>query len=604
MNKRRLSKLLMLFFAFTLFAAACGDSGDSSTDSGDDSTETTAAPADDGDTTETTAAEEPTETTMSDEDMAGMEGGGEIILAAEQWPECLNPATSCANASWLSFSVLTHVLPRAMELNLENAFVPSPVLTEAPTADNGGAVLNDDDTFTLTFNINPDAVWSDGTPITSTDFKFTWEATLNTTGTLSTIGMDKITAVDDSDPAVAVIEFEEPYAPWPDLFGGTTGYLYPAHAFASTDIAEDWNDEITVSGGPWILESWSQDQAILVPNENYWDADRIPLVDRVVIVPREDTDTEVVALQTGEVFGIYPQPFPGATERLTDDSIEFVLGGGTFMEGLWINQDSPDENPGVAAMNDPLVRQALIYSLDRQSIADVAIGDGGTATVLQCTGWNPFFGDWCDDTDYAQYDQDFDKAAELLTEAGYTRDGDSFWQKDGEDLVIGWNTVAGNKRREDVQALVVEMTKPGGIGWAIENYDAGELFENRLPVLNFGPIALFANSTSPDPSVAGLYDIEGIPSPDDPTGQNYTAYRNQTASDLGFEIDRTVDPAARLELVRELGDILAVDVPWIPLYLLPNLLVWRTDLIEGPIADAAFSAYGGFTNMYDWSLVG
>ncbi|WP_423919427.1 hypothetical protein [Candidatus Poriferisodalis sp.] len=109
---------------------------------------------------------------------------------------------------------------------------------------------------------------------------------------------------------------------------------------------------------------------------------------------------------------------------------------------------------------------------------------------------------------------------------------------EGEELVLAWNTVAGNKRREDVQALVVEMTAPFGIGWEIINYDAGELFQNRLPVLNFGPVALFANSTDPDPSVTVYYDIEGVPTSENGySGQNFTAYRSQAASDLAFAID-------------------------------------------------------------------
>ena len=148
------------------------------------------------------------------------------------------------------------------------------------------------------------------------------------------------------------------------------------------------------------------------------------------------------------------------------------------------------------------------------------------------------------------------------------------------------------------------MTAPFGIGWEIINYDAGELFQNRLPVMNFGPVALFANSTSPDPSVTALYDIDGIPTEENGfTGQNFTAYENQEASDLAFAIDAEVDPVARLALVRELGTILGEDVPWIPLYLLPNLLTWNTTLVDGP-GDWALSAYSGFRDIYDWSVIG
>ena len=225
--------------------------------------------------------------------------------------------------------------------------------------------------------------------------------------------------------------------------------------------------------------------------------------------------------------------------------------------------------------------------------------------MLQCAGWSPTVGEWCND-DFARYVQDLGKVTELLTAEGWTRpEPDGLWvNADGEQLVLQWNTVAGNKRREDVQALVSEMTAPFGIGWEIINYDPGELFQNRLPVMNFGPVALYANSTSPDPTVLALYDIDGIPTEANGfTGQNFTAYASQEASDLATAIDREVDAEVRLALVHELGELLADDVPWIPLYVLPNMVVWNSTLVEGA-GNALFSAYGGFADIYDWRVIG
>ena len=337
-----------------------------------------------------------------------------------------------------------------------------------------------------------------------------------------------------------------------------------------------------------------------MPNELYWDAERRPLVDRVVMVPREDTDSEVVALQTGEVMAASPQPFPGAAERLGGD-LAFVGGGGTFIEGLWINQNAPDRRFEITRN----VRHAVAYSLDRELIAEVALGSIiEDPQVLQCAGWSPAVGDWCAD-DFARYTQDLDKVTELLTAEGWTRpDPDGLWvNAEGTELVLQWNTVAGNKRREDVQALVSEMTAPFGIGWEIINYDAGELFQNRLPAMNYGPVALFANSTSPDPTVFQLYNIDGIPSEANGfSGQNFMAYASPEASELAAAIDREVDATARLALVRQLGEILATDVPWIPLYVLPNLVVWNSTMVEGA-GNALFSAYGGFADMYDWRVI-
>ena len=592
----RCRKAAALLAALTLLAAACGgDSGDSETGARSDATPETAPapapPADaDGSGTGVSAGE-----TGSGPDQAT---GGELILAVEQWPECLNPITSCANASWVLWSVTTHLLPRLMELDAANNYRASPTLATEPTTQNGGLVVDDDGTFTLTYRLNPAAVWSDGTPITSTDVWFTWRARLDTAGTLDTAGYDLVTGVRTDDPQLAVVTFSEPYAPWRDLFDP----LLPAHHLGpDTNVADRWNESIPISGAPWLQQSWSQDQQVLVPNDNYWDPERRPSVDRVVMVPREDTDSEVVALQTGEVMAASPQPFPGAAERLGGD-LTFVEGGGTFIEGLWINQIAPDRRFEITKN----IRQAVAYSLDRELIADVALGSIiRDPQVLQCAGWNPYFGDWCGD-DFARYVQDMAKVAELLTAEGWTRpDPNGLWvNADGTELLLQWNTVAGNKRREDVQALVSQMTAPFGIGWEIINYDPGELFQNRLPAMNFGPVALFAFGVTPDPTVLSLYDIGGIPSEANGfSGQNFMAYASTEASDLAAAIDREVDAAARLALVRQLSAILATDVPWIPLYVLPALIVWNTTMVAGAGAWVS-SPYGGFADIYDWSVIG
>ena len=60
--------------------------------------------------------------------------------------------------------------------------------------------------MTVTIDLNPDAVWDDGTPITVADFECTWHANLNTPGSIDTVGYDKITSVSagDSDKQVIV----------------------------------------------------------------------------------------------------------------------------------------------------------------------------------------------------------------------------------------------------------------------------------------------------------------------------------------------------------------------------------------------------------------
>ncbi|HEV8421255.1 MAG TPA: hypothetical protein VGR13_07870, partial [Actinomycetota bacterium] len=88
--------------------------------------------------------------------------GGLITVGTREYPECLNPLTGCASATGTWWTVLEHVMPRAMELDSKGYFVPSPLLVEAPSLENGGLT---EDPFTIRFHLDPNADWADGTPI-------------------------------------------------------------------------------------------------------------------------------------------------------------------------------------------------------------------------------------------------------------------------------------------------------------------------------------------------------------------------------------------------------------------------------------------------------
>lgn len=605
-TRHRRARSIAALTVLALAASACG--GDDTAEPDDETDETTSGttvdePSDDPmeepgqepDDSDTNGGSDDGE--PGEEPMEEGQTGGSVVFAAEQWPECLNPVTSCANASWLTWSVTAHILPRLMELDADGTYRASPVLTEAPSLENG---MITEDPFTVTFRLRDDAVWSDGTPMTSEDIRFTWRAVMDTTGTLSTAGFDLITDVATPDAQTAVVSFEENYAPWSDLFGGGTGFFLKSDEFESTNVADEMLDAIPWSGGPWVLQSWGGEEAILVRNENYWDAERIPLLEQVTFVPREDTDTEIIALQTGEVSAIFPQPSPGVNERLSQEGIDFTIAGGVVFEGLWPNQQSP-QSPILA---EQAVREALAFAIDRQEIFDTVMGPiYPEGEVLQCAGWVPTVGEWCGD-EFADVVQDFDRAEQILTDAGWARNADGVWEKDGAPLVIEWNTVAGNRRREDVQALVQEQVADFGIRFEINNFDAGELFQNRLPTLDFG-MGLYAQVASPDPSVTTLYDRANIPSEENGfSGQNNLAWDSETVTELVRLSDRQLILEERLETIGRIGAEVRADMAWIPLYQLPNLTAWRSDQLGGPIGEWTASTYGGFSNMFDWYLLG
>ena len=120
-------------------------------------------------------------------------------------------------------------------------------------------------TMTLTMNINPDAVWDDGSKITFADFKCTMDAILNTPGSLSTVGYDKITSLEQgADDHEVVAKFSEVYAPYKNLFAG----IIKAAAFENcSDVSADMADNIPFSARPYKIESWSLDQLVMAKND-------------------------------------------------------------------------------------------------------------------------------------------------------------------------------------------------------------------------------------------------------------------------------------------------------------------------------------------------
>ncbi len=600
-HTQALWRLVAVASALMMVAAACGDDDDDTT-AGGDNTETTAEST--VSSGETTAPGTGTETTATPDTTApGAAPEGELILGAEQWPECLNPVTQCFTSSWMHWATIEHVLPRLMELDPGSNHVPSPLLAGDPVLSGEGAEEGSSDPFTITYALNPAAVWNDGSPITCADVEFTRQAYLETTGTVGTTGYEDIDTVECPDPQTVIVTFTKPYAPWADLFGGANNYVLKADYFeGNPDIADVLNTDMPFSGGPFILESFDETQAILTANTAYWDPDRIPLVERVIMIPQADTDTELNALKAGEVMGIYPQPRPDIIEQLDQDNLSLSFGAGSTFEGLWLGQQSTTAD-SAQLIADPIVREALLYAIDRELILTEVIHPSfPDVELLNCAFWVPSIGDWCDTTDYADVSYDAAKVAELLEGDGWALGGDGIYEKEGQRLSIKWQTVQGNARREAIQRLIIPAVAEIGIELVADNSEPGQLFEVRLPNRDF-EIGLFAQVASPDPTATTSWACDQIPTEEnDFSGQNYYGWCNEEATDLLKQSDETPDREARVELIHQAGDLMREDVVAIPFYQLPLIMAWDTDQIEGPIDLYTSTGYSAFFNMFDWSV--
>ena len=168
----------------------------------------------------------------SDDDCQPARPAAPLVFGAEQWPDCINPITQCANSSWLQWLVPIHVLPRLAELDDEEQLRRLAAVTELPSTDERRRDRFGP-TFTVTYHLNPAAKWDDGTPITSATCS-------SAAGVPEEHGFaDALRAttrsprVDTPNPQTAVVNFKETYNDWPDLIGGFSGVVLEKSKFPS-----------------------------------------------------------------------------------------------------------------------------------------------------------------------------------------------------------------------------------------------------------------------------------------------------------------------------------------------------------------------------------
>jgi len=527
-----------------------------------------------------------------------------IVFAAEGWPECLNPILDCGSDPWARYTVLQHVLPRAMQLDAAGNYVPSPLLTQSPSLSNGGLRLGPP--FTVAFHVRNQAVWDDGSPITSEDFEFTWRAIVHTQRSIGASEYRAIRSIDTTDPKTAIVEFREVTAKWPDFFGGSRGFILKRAAFPRADtvrpnLRSAMQRGIRFSGGPWVLDSLSGGQAVLARNDRYYG--RKAALDHVVFVPRTDQATEISALLTGEVAAIFADPLSAFSvvpsifqELAANRSVKTIGANGTRFEALWLNAKLPP-------LNDRRVREALFYAVDRQAIVNRIVRlNNPNAEVLNC-GFValPGLGPWCGTRPFGRFRYDPDLARRLLERAGYDCTS-SPCTKSGKPLEIRHITYALSMLQAEIQGLLIRQVAEAGIKLKVVNFEAGVLFGTTCPV-NSIHVSQCARPAPPDGSITGVLSCRAIPTKQtDYAGENRIEWCNREADRLMRESDREPDPTKRLHLLTQVHEIEADVFMGLPLFVVPIVSAWRTDKIAGPIGRYASSPYGLFFNMNEWHL--
>lgn len=487
--------------------------------------------------------------------------GGRLVIGMQQEPEILNEAV---NTMVAGVYVCNLIFSKFVKHNDRMELVPD-LIVEIPTIENGGI---SHDHLTYTYRLRLDAVWHDGTPVTSADVEFTYRVMMHPDINVETRqGWDIIDRVETPDPHTVVFYLSEIYA----NFVGDCFYdesVLPKHlleGFMGSGFQRAAFHREPVGSGPFVFREWVAGSHITVAaNRAYYGEG--PYLDEIVIVFVPDGNALLVRLETGEIMGVdnAPNMLLGVMEAIPNVTVH--RNPALFNEHIDLNCEHE-------ILSDRAVRRAVAKAVDREELSQ-KIYDGV---------WLPAYGDEHPNSpyynDYPRQLLGFDPegAAKLLSAAGWVdRDGDGVREKDGRRLELSISTTTGNLNRERTELLLKQQLDRIGIDLEIRNHHPSVMFASfdERGVLKTGrfDMALYAFLAPPDPSTKeGSYSERFLP----PAGQNYSRIRNERLTELLALGSRTIEFEKRKELYDEVAVLLADELPIIP-------LLWVTQLDAMP----------------------
>ncbi len=498
------------------------------------------------------------------QDQGGGGGGGSANLTVgyDQEPDILNPYIVGGDLA-ATGDMVQGVFDKPYEIQ--------PDLSIAPQLADGDPKVVSEEPLIIEYRLKDGLQFSDGEPLTSADAKFTFDQIMDPNNNIITReGYDKISKFETPDDRTVRITFSEPYAPWKDVISGSYAFILPKHIYEGKDFNKALNNEV-VGSGPFKLREWNKGQSIVLEkNENYWGDE--PAIDQITFRFIPDTNTLNTSLQSGEVQFINPPPDIGLKQKLEGyQGVNVDIAAGTVWEHIAFNLEK---------VQNKKLREAVAYGINREQILnEILPGQVKPLNSVLVPEQDPYY-----TPAWEKYNFDPDRARQLVKEA----------QSEGADPTITFSTTSDNNLRETLQQVVQQQLKDVGITVNIKNTAAQTFFGEWTPEGNF-QMGEWAWLATPEPTLTALFGADAIP----PDGQNYYRYKNQEATRLMKQADVTVDEAERARLTQQVQEIMADDLPLLPLYQRPVYYAYDENL-QGPEVNPTLA--GPYWNVSEWSL--
>ncbi len=492
--------------------------------------------------------------------------GGTIHEGIIGTPRFANPVLAVSDADRdvvaLTYSGLMRSLP-------DNSITPD--LAEEYSVSGDGTVY--------TFNIKPNAVWSDGEPVTAADVEFTIQTIQNplikSPKRASFEGVT-VTVVNDKK---LTLTLKRPYAYFLEM---TTIGILPKHIWKDVNTDEFPFNEKNISPvgtGPFIVnnvirgKSGTPTEINLVRNEQFVLGE--PYLDSIQLTVFQNEKSADEALANGTIDAL--SNIDPATKQPLETKNEVTEATLGRIFGVFFNQNAN------AALLDLSVRQALSLSVNRSALIKNVMNGFATPNSLPIQGF---------ETEYKDGDPQT-----ILTKGGWLKNDDGILVKKNKKETINLTFTLSIPNIPELinTAKYLERTW-GALGAkvTIKVFEPSDLAQNVIKNRKYDAL-LFGIATGKDPD---LYAFWHSSQRNDP-GANIALYTNPKADKLLESMRATVDVKERAAKTADLIAEINRDIPAIFLYS-PHFFYALPKSIQGEMLGTITVPSDRFANVYAW----
>lgn len=457
--------------------------------------------------------------------------GGTFVTLVQDSIEALSPEDASEGAHNVPISNIFDPLYIVNE-----QFELEPVLADSYEMSKDG--------ITYTFRLKTGVTFHNGDPFTARDVVYTYNWIMDKeNASTRQADFELVTSVEAPDDTTVVVTLKEVDVTF--MVNVATTLIYPSEDHKKR--GENAFKSKPVGTGPFTLgELNPQQRVVLNANDDYFRGRPNLDVYQIDVVP--EASGRMAALESGEADNSFWYLNAEDNETLKES------GDFTVFEVLQVTVNHFPLNTTHPFLKEKAVRQALLWALDRQTIADdIFLGQAKVALSNLSPAIEKYYTE-----DVAQYSYDPDKAKALLDGAGWKEGSDGIREKAGTRAQFTMMVFQGDTQRRPEAEVAQQWWSDIGVQCDLREGIASDVLAGLVDgKYDAGLFNWVYGGTNGDPDARSTLSSTGA--------NNFFNYANDEVDKLLEQGVRELDEAKRVGIYQKIQQIIAEDLPLLPL---------------------------------------